>query len=116
MNHPLVHSREPISGSRKRREALLGLYKRLPCPAPAISLAPHCIASPLDLMAAVHRCATAPNFVALEFHAEDVPFWNSLVSGPAVIQNGCVAMTDQPRWGLELNEAVAREYARPGEP
>jgi gluconate/galactonate dehydratase len=81
-----------------------------------ISLAPHCIASPLGLMAAAHLCATAPNFVALEFHGQDVPFWNALVSGPALIQNGCVGMTEQPGWGLELNEAAAREYARPGEP
>ena len=81
-----------------------------------ISLAPHCIASPLGLMATAHLCATAPNFVALEFHGHDVPFWNALVSGPPLIQNGRVGMTEQPGWGLELNEAVAREYARPEEP
>jgi gluconate/galactonate dehydratase len=81
-----------------------------------ISLAPHCIASPLGLVASAHLCATAPNFVALEFHGQDVPFWDALVSGPAVIRNGSVAMTEQPGWGVELNEAVAREYARPGEP
>jgi gluconate/galactonate dehydratase len=80
------------------------------------SLAPHCIASPLGLMAAAHLCATAPNFVALEFHGQDVPFWNALVSDPPLIQNGCVRMTEQPGWGVELNEAVAREYAQPGEP
>jgi gluconate/galactonate dehydratase len=81
-----------------------------------ISLAPHCIASPLGLMAAAHLCATAPNFVALEFHGQDVPFWNALVSGPDLIQNGNVRMTEAPGWGVELNESVAREYARPGEP
>jgi L-alanine-DL-glutamate epimerase-like enolase superfamily enzyme len=81
-----------------------------------ISVAPHCIASPSGLMAAAHLCATAPNFVALEFHGQDVPFWNSLVTGPPLIQNGRVTMTEQPGWGLELNEEVAREYARPGKP
>ncbi len=80
-----------------------------------ISLAPHCIASPLGLIASAHLCATAPNFVALEFHGQEVPFWNALVSGPDVIQRGTVAMTGQPGWGVELNEAVAREYGRPGE-
>jgi hypothetical protein len=25
-------------------------------------------------------------------------------------------MSEEPGWGVELNEAVAREYARPGEP
>jgi L-alanine-DL-glutamate epimerase-like enolase superfamily enzyme len=81
-----------------------------------ISLAPHCIASPLGLMASAHLCATAPNFVALEFHGQEVPFWNTLVAGPDVIQNGAVAMTEQPGWGVELDEAVAREYGKPGEP
>ena len=67
-------------------------------------------------MTAAHLCATAPNFVALEFPGPDVPFWNALVAGPPLLQHGRVAMTEQPGWGLELNEAVAREYARPGEP
>ena len=44
----------------------------------AISLAPHCIASPLGLVASAaplrHR---RPNFVALEFHGQEVPFWNA---------------------------------------
>src|SRR5262249_42857249 len=81
-----------------------------------ISVAPHCIASPLGLMAFAHLCATAPNFVALEFHGQDVPFWDALVFGPAMIQDGSVRMTEKPGWGVELNEEVAREYARPGEP
>jgi L-alanine-DL-glutamate epimerase-like enolase superfamily enzyme len=81
-----------------------------------ISLAPHCIASPLGLMAAAHLCATAPNFVALEFHGQDVPFWDALIFGPGIIQDGVVALTEKPGWGVELNEEVAREYARPGEP
>lgn len=80
-----------------------------------ISLAPHCIASPLGLMASAHLCATAPLFVALEFHGQDVPFWNALVTGPPMIQDGFVAMSDRPGLGVELNEADAREYAKPGE-
>lgn len=80
------------------------------------SLAPHCIASPLGLMASAHLCATAPLFVALEFHGQDVPFWNALVTGPPVIRDGFVSMTEQPGLGVELDEAVARRYAKPGEP
>ena len=80
-----------------------------------ISLAPHCIASPLGLLTSAHLCATAANFVALEFHGRDVPFWNALLSGPPIIQNGEVTMTEAPGLGRELNEAVAKQYARPGE-
>ncbi len=80
-----------------------------------VSLAPHCIASPLGLLTSAHLCATVPNFVALEFHGQDVPFWNALLSGPDLIQNGQVLLTAAPGVGRELNEAVAREYAKAGE-
>jgi L-alanine-DL-glutamate epimerase-like enolase superfamily enzyme len=51
----------------------------------------------------------------LEFHGQDVPFWNDLLSGPPLIQQGEIALTDAPGLGRELNETVAREYAKPGE-
>lgn len=79
--------------------------------------APHNIASPLGLVAAAHVCATLPNHVALEFHGQDVPFWNDLADSESpVIQNGRVALSERPGLGVELNEAVARRYRRPGEP
>jgi gluconate/galactonate dehydratase len=81
-----------------------------------VGLAPHCIASPLGLMASAHLCATAPNFTALEFHGQDVPFWNDLLGSEPLIQNGHVMLTERPGFGVELNEEVARRYARPGEP
>jgi L-alanine-DL-glutamate epimerase-like enolase superfamily enzyme len=84
-----------------------------------IRVAPHNIASPLGTLAAAHVCATLPNFVALEFHGSDLPFWNELVTradceGP-VIQNGRIRLTEAPGLGCELNEDVAREYLKPGE-
>lgn len=80
-----------------------------------VGLAPHCIASPFGLLTSAHLCAAAPNFVALEFHGQDVPFWNDLLTGEPIIQNGAVAMTDAPGIGRELNEEVAKNYARKGE-
>ncbi len=92
----------------KRIASMAGFY--------GISLAPHCIAGPLGLLTSAHLCATVPNFVALEFHGQDVPFWNDLLCGPPLIQQGEVALTDAPGLGRELNEEVAKRYARPGEP
>lgn len=80
-----------------------------------VSLAPHCIAGPLGLLASAHLCATAPNFVALEFHGQDVPFWNALLSGPPLIHQGQVILTEASGLGRELNETAAKEYAKPGE-
>lgn len=80
-----------------------------------IGLAPHCIAGPLGLLASSHLCSTVPNLVALEFHGQDVPFWDALLSGLPLIQQGQVALSEAPGLGRELNEEVAQEYAKPGE-
>jgi L-alanine-DL-glutamate epimerase-like enolase superfamily enzyme len=81
-------------------------------------VAPHNISSPVGTLAAVHFCAAIPNFLALEFHASDVPFWNELVEGVSkpLIQSGYIDVPERPGLGVTLNEEVARRYARPGEP
>jgi L-alanine-DL-glutamate epimerase-like enolase superfamily enzyme len=81
-------------------------------------VAPHNISSPVGTLAAAHFCAAIPNFLALEFHASDVPFWNDLVEGlpKPIIQNGFISLPEKPGLGVELNEEVARRYARKGEP
>lgn len=85
-----------------------------------IRFAPHNIASPLGTVASAHVCATLPNFTALEFHGADVPFWNDLITRRdlpgKLIQKGRIRLTEEPGLGCELNEAVARKYAKPGEP
>jgi len=82
-----------------------------------ILVAPHCIAGPVGTMASVHFCAAIPNFAVLEFHGQDVPFWEALVSGPEkpLIRNGRIRVPDAPGFGAELNEEAAREFAKPGE-
>jgi gluconate/galactonate dehydratase len=83
----------------------------------SIPVAPHCIASPIGMMQSAHICATLPNFLVLEFHAMDVPFFDALRMGgdETLIQNGHITVTDKPGFGVELNEEVARQYAKPGE-
>ena len=83
-----------------------------------IPVAPHNISSPVGTLASAHFCAAIPNFLVLEFHASDVPFWNELVDGiqKPIIQNGSIKLPDAPGLGVKLNEEVARKYARKGEP
>jgi L-alanine-DL-glutamate epimerase-like enolase superfamily enzyme len=80
-------------------------------------VAPHCIASAIGTVASVHLCAAIPNFAVLEFHGQDVPFWDEILTGlpRPVIRNGRVRVPDAPGFGVELNEEVARAYAKPGE-
>jgi L-alanine-DL-glutamate epimerase-like enolase superfamily enzyme len=81
-------------------------------------LAAHNISSPVGTVAAAHLCAAIPNFLALEFHASEVPFWNDLIEGvpKPVIRNGFIEIPEKPGLGVTLNEEVARRYARKGEP
>ncbi|MFZ3332327.1 MAG: mandelate racemase/muconate lactonizing enzyme family protein [Candidatus Acidiferrales bacterium] len=83
-----------------------------------VPVAPHNISSPVGTLTSVHFCAAIPNFLALEFHAADVPFWNELVEGlpSPMIQNGFVSVPEKPGLGVILNEEVARRFARKDEP
>jgi L-alanine-DL-glutamate epimerase-like enolase superfamily enzyme len=84
----------------------------------SMPVAPHNISSPVGTVVAAHFCAAIPNFLALEFHASDVPFWNDLVEGlpKPIIENGYISVPEKPGLGITLNEDVARKYARRGEP
>jgi len=71
----------------------------------------------LGTIASCHVCATMPNFMVLEFHGLDVPFWEDLITGmpTPVIRNGEISVPAGPGLGVELNEAVAKEYLKAGE-
>jgi L-alanine-DL-glutamate epimerase-like enolase superfamily enzyme len=80
-------------------------------------LAPHSIAGPIGTLASAHLCASIPNFLALEWHAASVPFFDELlVGGGPVIVDGYVGLGDGPGLGADLDLEVARRYARPHEP
>jgi gluconate/galactonate dehydratase len=84
------------------------------CELHAIPLAPHNIASPVGTVAGVHAAASVPNVIALEYHARDVPWWESLVTrtggdGP-IIENGTVTLPEGPGLGIELDRDVARDH------
>ncbi len=83
-----------------------------------MGVAPHNISSPIGTMASVHLCAAIPNFLALEWHAASVPFFDDLIKGrrKPLIEKGHVNLSDRPGLGIELDEQVAYKYRKPGEP
>jgi L-alanine-DL-glutamate epimerase-like enolase superfamily enzyme len=83
-----------------------------------IAVAPHNISSPIGTIASAHIAAAIPNFLALEFHASEVPFWEDLATGiqKPIIREGYISLSEAPGLGIDLNEEVARTYAKPGEP
>jgi len=79
-----------------------------------IPIAPHNVASPIATMAGAHLCAAMNNFLVLEFHAIDVPWWDGLVEeGPTII-GGYIFPSGRPGHGLTLNEDMARAHLKPG--
>jgi galactonate dehydratase len=82
-----------------------------------IPMAPHNVCGPLGTLASCHTCASIPNFLVLEWHWRERPHWNTLLqTSEPIIQNGYIRVPDTPGIGAELNEEVAREYARPDAP
>jgi L-alanine-DL-glutamate epimerase-like enolase superfamily enzyme len=79
-----------------------------------IPIAPHNVASPVGTVAAAHVCAAINNFLVMEFHAHDVPWWDDLVEGEPAITGGFIHMNDRPGHGLTLNDDVARAHLKPG--
>jgi L-alanine-DL-glutamate epimerase-like enolase superfamily enzyme len=79
-----------------------------------IPIAPHNVASPIGTVAAAHVCAAMNNFLVMEFHAHDVPWWDDLVEGEPAIRDGFIWMNEKPGHGLTLNEEVARAHLKPG--
>jgi L-alanine-DL-glutamate epimerase-like enolase superfamily enzyme len=79
-----------------------------------IPVAPHNVASPVGTVASAHVCVAMQNFLVMEYHAFDVPWWSDLVTGDPVIKDGFIYLEEKPGHGLELNEDVARAHLKPG--
>lgn len=84
------------------------------CREAGIPIALHQAGSPIVAMANVHCAATIENFIALEMHSVDNPWWNDIVSlvgqkGP-MIKDGYINITDAPGLGIELNEDAVVEH------
>jgi L-alanine-DL-glutamate epimerase-like enolase superfamily enzyme len=94
-----------------RRIAALADVRSLP-------VAPHNIAGPVGTMASAHVCASIPNFLALEWHASSVPFFDELVVGidGPLIKDGYIALPDTPGLGIDLDLDQCRAYSLKGEP
>jgi len=82
-----------------------------------VNLTYHNISGPLGTMAGVHLSAAVPNFLALEWHAASVPFFDDLVknAGGPMIQDGKIEVPDRPGFGIEMDWDAAYKYRKPGE-
>ena len=81
-----------------------------------VPMAMHFAGTPVSCMANVHCAAATRNFLALENHSLDVPWWGDLVDGIAkpVIQQGFIPVPEGPGLGVTLNEDEIRKHLQPG--
>jgi L-alanine-DL-glutamate epimerase-like enolase superfamily enzyme len=82
-----------------------------------IAMAMHQAGTPVSFMACVHCAAATQNFLSLEHHSVDVPWWESLVKttdGRQLITKGYanVPLT-APGLGIELNQDVVKQHLHP---
>lgn len=80
-----------------------------------VSMALHMAGTPISTMASVHCAAATENFIALEHHFTDVPYWGDFINVDSmpIIQNGYIPVPDSPGLGFTLNEDVVREHLIP---
>ena len=82
-----------------------------------IAMAMHQAGTPISFMANVHCAAATQNFLALEHHSIDLPWWESLVKttdGRKLITKGFANLPlTAPGLGIELNEEAVKQHLHP---
>ncbi|SPE24702.1 Mandelate racemase/muconate lactonizing enzyme, C-terminal domain protein [Acidobacteriia bacterium SbA2] len=81
-----------------------------------VPMAMHYAGLPIGCMASVHCAAATENFLALENHSLDVPWWQDLVEGidKPIINKGYITVPETPGLGVTLNEDLVRRHLMPG--
>ncbi len=79
-----------------------------------VAMAMHQAGTPVSFMANVHCAAATQNFLALEHHSVDLPWWEDLVKttdGRKLITKGFANLPlTAPGLGIELNEEVLKQH------
>src|SRR5262245_37604377 len=77
-----------------------------------VPMAMHFAGTPVSFMANVHCAAATENFLCLEHHSVDVPWWEDLVTGipKPIVDKGFANVPDRPGLGIELNEEVVKQH------
>jgi len=82
-----------------------------------VAMAMHMAGSPVCFMANVHCAAATKNFLALEHHSVDSPWWGNLVrmtgSQPMVTNGFANVPLDAPGLGIELNDEEMKKHLHP---
>ena len=82
-----------------------------------VAMAIHMAESPIAAMAAAHVAVATENFLALEQHAADVPWWDDIAIGlpKPLVRDGFIEVPDKPGLGIDdIDDAVIGKHLQPG--
>ncbi len=82
-----------------------------------IAMAIHMAESPIAAIAAAHIATATENFLALEYHSVDVPWWDDIVTGfdGPIVKDGFITLSDKPGLGIDdLNDEVLMAHLQQG--
>ncbi|SPE28770.1 Mandelate racemase/muconate lactonizing enzyme, C-terminal domain protein [Candidatus Sulfopaludibacter sp. SbA3] len=80
-----------------------------------LPMAMHFAGTPVSCMANVHCAAATENFLVMENHSVEVPWWGDLVNGveKPIVNKGFITVPDKPGLGVTLNEEVVKQHLNP---
>ena len=88
------------------------------CQECGVPMALHMAGSPISCLANVHCAAATENFLVMENHSVDIPWWNDVVTGveKPLVNKGFIKVPEGPGLGFtSVNEDVIRQHlAEPG--
>ena len=78
----------------------------------------HMAGTSISTMASVQCAAATENFIALEHHFTELPFWDDLIDAvpKPIIQQGYIRVPEGPGLGFALNEDAVKEHLVPDAP
>ncbi|MGQ0602838.1 MAG: mandelate racemase/muconate lactonizing enzyme family protein, partial [Anaerolineales bacterium] len=82
-----------------------------------ISMALHMAGTPVSTFASVHCAAATENFIALEHHFTEIPYWDDFIDGvpKPIIQNGYIPVPEAPGLGFEINADAIKAHLDPND-
>lgn len=81
-----------------------------------VAMAMHFAGTPISFMANVHCAAATENFLALEHHSVDIPWWEDLVQGEKPLFNkGFANVPSKPGLGITLNDDMVKHHLDPND-
>jgi L-alanine-DL-glutamate epimerase-like enolase superfamily enzyme len=83
------------------------------CQENGVPMVLHMAGTPIACMAAVHCAAATENFLAVENHSVDIPWWGDMVNGieKPIINKGFITVPEGPGLGItSLNDEVIKQH------